>query len=232
MIKWSSRLTTRIEMVDSHHKAVFELISAFATTFKTDGPDRSLVEAALTALAEHSRSHFTEEEALMQFCGVDSRHIGAHAQDHRTFIEDIEQLAAQMDVATSERVNEISEQLVRFMTAWLVLHIVSMDQAMASQISAIESGSTPAAAYRGLHSDHYAAASSSMLLHSVLDLWRDSFDECRLLEARLAALTPRSSAGMQSSRWSVFDHSAAAGASPACPAFLPIGDLSLHSAFG
>lgn len=214
MIKWSSRLATGIEMVDSHHKGVFELITTFITTFRNEGPDRGLVEAALTVLAQHSRSHFAEEEALMHYCGIDSRHICAHRKEHRTFIDDIEQLAAQMDVATSEKVKEISEQLVRFMTAWLMLHIVSMDQAMASQISAIESGYAPQAAFASLQSDQHAAASSRLLLHSVLDLWRDSFDECRRLEARLSALTPSASLGVQLSRWPLIDQPGSAVASP------------------
>lgn len=234
MIKWSSHLATGIEMVDTHHKGIFELIAAFATTFRNEGPERGLVEAALTLLAEHSRAHFAEEEALMQFCGTDPRHISAHADEHRMFIEDIEQLAAQMDVASSERVQEISEQLVRFMTAWLMLHIVSMDQAMASQISAIESGSTAAAAFETLHSDQHAAASSRLLLHSMLDLWRDTFDECRRLEARIAVLTARPSPGVQLSRWPLLDLPAPAvgSAVPARPVSRPNGHPWMQAAFG
>jgi hemerythrin-like metal-binding protein len=201
MIKWTGQLATGIEMVDSHNQRIIALISAFQTTIRKEGPDRGLVEVTLTALMEHSRAHFAEEEALMEFCGIDSRHVNAHIREHRSFSDDVARLAAHLDATTSQRVSEISEELVRFMTAWLMLHIVSMDQAMANQIRAIDAGSTPAAAFQGLQSAECAAHSSRVILHSVLDLWRDAFDQCRRLEARLATLTPCASPGVQLPRW-------------------------------
>lgn len=206
MIKWSDRLAIGIEMVDSHHQRVVELISAFVETLRSEGAERSLVEVTLTALVEDSRVHFAEEEALMAFCGLDDLHRVAHTHEHRTFIDDIRMLATQVDMASSQRINEISEQLVRFITAWLMLHIVSMDQAMASQICAIDAGSSSADAYRGLQSDRHAARSSRAVLLCVLDLWRDAFDQCRRLEARLSALTPHSAPGVHVARWPLIDH--------------------------
>lgn len=209
MIKWCEHLATGIEIVDCHHKRIIELVSAFESTLRNDGPDRGLVEMMLTTLVEHARAHFAEEEALMGFCGVDSRHIHAHTREHRSFLDDMVQLATQLDDATSQRLHEISEDLVRFISAWLMLHVVSMDQAMAGQIRAIDSGSTAAEAFNGLHSSRNAASNLRALLHSVLDLWRDALEQCRRLEARLAALTPSASTGVQLPRWPQFDHAGA-----------------------
>lgn len=226
MIRWSERLATGIEMVDSHHQRIIGLISAFLATLRKEGPDRSLIEVTLNALVEHSRTHLAEEEALMEFCGIDPRHIQAHTQEHRSFIADITRLTAHLDAATSQRVSEISEDLVRFMTAWLMLHIVSMDQAMARQIKAIDAGATPAEAFQSLQSAENAAISSRVLMHSVLDLWRDAFDQCRQLEARLAAMTPCPSPGVQLPRWSLLSQPGPtmAIASPARTNVTPIRD--------
>lgn len=205
MIKWSENLAIGIEMVDSHHRRIMELISHLQSTLHVNVADRNLVEITLDSLVEHCRAHFAEEESLMEFCGIDPGHVREHTLEHRAFIDVIVRLVAEIEVATSRQVNETLKDLVRYMTAWLMLHIVSMDQAMACQIRAVESGGTATEALHNLQHDQPASSGSRAILSCVLDLWRDALDQCRKLEARLAALAPCPSPGEPLPQWPMLE---------------------------
>lgn len=189
MLQWSPQLTTDIEVVDTQHEQIFKLIGAYATCCKHQGPSERIVQLALRALIDYSQTHFADETVIMQTAGVDPRHIAKHQMEHRSFIYDVEQFVAQMDVVTSESIVQVSEKLVRFMSAWLIRHIMGTDQAMAAQISAINRGIPADAAFVMHQTVKHDAAASLLLSDSPMDVWSNSLAQGRQLADRLEALT-------------------------------------------
>lgn len=187
MLTWSDHFSVKIESVDTQHKKLFELLNRLPENV-TEGVCRQApIDAILTELMAYAGQHFVDEELLMQHHHLDPRHVNVHRMEHKSFIYDIQNM--QEHLYSEEEVEDIAEKLVRFITSWLIYHILGIDRIMAAQIFAIHHGATPEQAYEARHAVNYDAATTHLMLDSVLDLWHLSMDRCHKLEAKLAAVT-------------------------------------------
>ncbi|MFZ2727601.1 MAG: bacteriohemerythrin [Methylococcaceae bacterium] len=186
MLAWSERFATHIELVDTQHKRLFDLLNLLADSFQKDGPSDALVDDALQQLVAYADKHFSEEEELMNAHKLDARHVSLHKMEHHSFMYDVERLWTHL--TTEEELMDVTEKLVSFITSWLTYHILGMDQIMAAQIFAVEEGMTPEQAYDNRHTVHYDAVVTRMMLNSVLELWHNSMTRCHKLEDKVAIL--------------------------------------------
>lgn len=200
MKQWTRQIATDIDVVDTHHKQLFQLIGAFATCCHHVGPSERLLRLALRGLIDYSRTHFDDEEQMMKDAGVDPRHIAKHQMEHRSFIYDINQLEAQMDVVTCESVAHVSEKLVRFMSAWLVRHIIGTDQTMAAQIAAINRGVSAQDAFLQHQFSKQDATVTRVPADAASEPVGDSHAQSWRLAKRLDALRSSSEKGAASTR--------------------------------
>lgn len=184
MLTWSKKFETKIELVDSQHKHLFELLGVLAHHFEQGNPDEDTVDEILKELTEYADKHFTEEEALMEKGHLDARHLSIHRMEHKSFIYDVQSMRSHS--SEREEIVNISERLVGFIISWLTYHILGMDMAMAAQLRAIEQGATPTQAYEAHRIALHDVATTRLLLDAVLDLWRESTKRCRRLEEFLA----------------------------------------------
>ncbi len=182
MLAWSYRFATNIELVDTQHKKLFDLLNVLSDCFDKEGPSEAMVDDAINQLVSYADKHFTEEEELMKEHRIDPRHFDIHHLEHKSFMYDVERLRNYMSI------DEAAEELVSFITSWLTYHILSVDQVMAAQIAAIQSGTSPEQAYDDHHIFPYDAVVTRMMLNSVLVLWRNSMDRCYKLEDEMTAL--------------------------------------------
>lgn len=182
MLAWSYRFSTKIELVDTQHKRLFDLLNVLADSFQKEGPGEALINDALHQLVNYANKHFTEEEELMKEHQLDSRHFDIHHLEHKAFMYDIERLQNYLSI------EEAAEKLVSFITSWLTYHILSVDQVMAAQIFAIEAGMSPEQAYDTHHIVPFDAVVTRMMLNSVLDLWHNSMARCNKLEDKVTEL--------------------------------------------
>jgi hemerythrin len=106
--------------------------------------------------------------------------------EHNSFIYDLGRL--QLHINVDEDAVQTAEKLVRFVTSWLVYHILGVDQLMAAQVHAIEQGMKPEQAYQTYKSICRDSVSMKLILEAVLDLWRGTTEHCRMLEDELAAI--------------------------------------------
>jgi len=104
-------------------------------------------------LSAYAQYHFQEEENLMILEGVDSRLFDLQVEDHQNFINDITAMGADID----SNDYPVAKQLLKFLTHWLVCHILGSDKKMASQIHAIRSGSDPKAVFDAMKMAHDSA---------------------------------------------------------------------------
>lgn len=146
---WDQHFVTGLDDVDEQHQGLVALFNELSRTLfaaETD-PDTDYepqLRDVFKRLVAYTVYHFTEEEALMVSKGVESRHIEAHKSLHRQFVQQVGTMWASRYSATAAA---SGDGITSFLTAWLGLHILGIDQSLARQIQAIEQGESPVQAY-------------------------------------------------------------------------------------
>ena len=147
---WDQHFVTGLAAVDEQHHVLVDLFNALTQGLFSQCSDREVVLADTYArLLAYTELHFEEEEALMAEYGLDPRHVESHCMMHRQFVEQVVMLWAQRTTMTDP-----ATTLVGFLTSWLGLHILGIDQSMARQIQSIVEGMSPADAYEKERGNH------------------------------------------------------------------------------
>lgn len=134
---------TGIASVDEQHHQLVEWFNELNhSLFDGDVVVDGELEQIFQQLSAYAQFHFADEEALMELVGLDLRHVGVHRQEHQRFIDQIQSMWASRHVLQLP-----SQSIMDFLTAWLSLHTLGVDQAMARQITAIRDGQSPEQAY-------------------------------------------------------------------------------------
>ena len=140
---WDQHFVTDLDAVDEQHHALVDLFNELSQGLFSKRSDREVVLADTYArLLSYTEHHFQEEEALMAQYAVDPRHVESHHSMHQQFVEQVIMLWAQRTTMTDP-----ATTLVGFLTSWLGLHILGIDQSMARQICSIRGGLSPAQAF-------------------------------------------------------------------------------------
>lgn len=140
---WNDNFITGIESVDEQHQTIVRLFNELHwALFLQEGERDGILSDVYGRLLAYTEYHYQEEEEMMLRFGVDSRHFQPHAQAHQQFIEQLRVLWAQRSVLCQP-----DNALVGFLTSWLGLHILSMDQSMARQIKALQMGASAEEAF-------------------------------------------------------------------------------------
>ena len=190
---WGKEFYTGIDAVDAQHHGLVDLFNSLAETLVVggqDGENEAVVHLAFSQLMDYTKEHFSTEEALMQRAGIDARHLAMHQRLHRDFAD---QVFAMWSARAS--LSNPAEVFLSFLTSWLCLHVLGVDQLMARQLAAIGQGFTPAAALAQEENrprDNTAEAMIKALrntYHVVSKLSLDLIAANRQLEERVAART-------------------------------------------
>lgn len=186
MFIWSEKFETKIELVDSQHKNLVEIINKLAETANRGEADESVLDSILEELMAYADKHFVDEELMTLHAKIDKRHRNMHRMQHQSFIYDIQRMRSH--ISQDDTVAERLGKLAQFATSWLMFHILGEDMLMAKQIRAIEQGVSPEQAFENGQEANHDAETTRMLLNAVMDMWRGSVDRCTELEGELAKL--------------------------------------------
>lgn len=147
---WDDHFVTELDAVDEQHHDLVNLFNELSQGLFSKRSDREVVLADTYArLLAYTNHHFQEEEELMAHHQIDDRHVQSHKSMHKQFVEQVIVLWSQRTTMTDP-----ATTLVGFLTSWLGLHILGIDQSMARQIKSIRAGLTPEAAYDKERSAH------------------------------------------------------------------------------
>ncbi len=152
--QWSIHFITGLEDVDLQHRHLVDLINKLASVLTDDTVSFSVINELFRELSNYTEYHFQEEENLMLEANVDSRHRARHLEIHKLFLDEINQISHSL----AQDQLKSAHQLLKFLTHWLVYHILGDDQDLAKQIQDIESGTTAAEAYERLKKDRVGVA--------------------------------------------------------------------------
>lgn len=140
---WDKHFETGLNEVDEQHLYLVGFINQYGKLLSENNVSTTDVRKALFDLTQYAESHFRDEEQLMRSIGIADAHLQEHIQVHRSFMLEINSMQAFI----SDEDYRPAVLLHEFLIHWLAYHILGIDQNMARQIKAIESGVDPIEAY-------------------------------------------------------------------------------------
>lgn len=137
---WDNNFVTGLPQVDEQHHelvALFNELNAALFSGETDSvtSNDAMLSRTFARIVDYTRYHFRDEENLMRTEGVNSRHIQMHHAAHEQFVQQLQAIWAHRHALPQP-----GETLVGFLTSWLSLHILGIDQSLSRQIKLIRSG--------------------------------------------------------------------------------------------
>lgn len=140
---WDRSFDTGLHEVDQQHRSLVELFNELhGTFFGGQAIDWPTLDLVFQRLLDYAELHFAAEEALMRRLDVDQRHVAMHVGTHREFVQQVSTLWR-----LPQTLRQPTETIMGYLTSWLALHILGVDQLMARQIELIEQGMTGSRAF-------------------------------------------------------------------------------------
>ncbi len=195
---WDQNFITGIAEVDQQHHSLVDLFNELhAQLFRGQATDVADLEAVFKRLLDYAAHHFAEEEEMMRRAGVDRRHASEHERAHLEFVSQVRSMWR-----WRQTLRQPGETIMGFLTAWLGLHILGVDRAMARQIRLIEQGRSGAQAFEQEavdgHEDTRALLRMVGNLHHVLSEQNNALMRANQeLEARVESRTRQLAAANQ-----------------------------------
>lgn len=125
MFNFDDCLLTGVDMVDSQHKAIFEMVNEFYYAVQ-HGMGYQAARGMLDFLGRYVKDHFADEEKLM--IEIEYERMPEHKAEHEGLIA---QLAEYMEY---DELNEvILTNITNTVVDWLNIHISSEDKDLAGK---------------------------------------------------------------------------------------------------
>lgn len=186
MIEWSSLFATHIDLVDQQHKILFEMLNGIAAEIEQGRQSSQNLDEAFDELLDYAYQHFIDEEKIMANSHVHPKTMSFQRMEHSSFIFDVKKMRSTS--ISDDDIDEQFENLVKFVTSWLIYHTLKTDQLVAMEIAQIKKGLSPAAAREYAIAQKLNPAINQKVLEAVLDLWASAAERVKFLEAQLANL--------------------------------------------
>ena len=121
-IKWDDKYSTGNDDIDNQHKQIFAYLDDLEDHIE-NGASEKWVSDFMSALGLYTRSHFCFEEVCMRRakCDVASQNKVQHGKLLVAFT------AANQRFKSEGISDELLQQLRKFLTSWLVNHIMKVD---------------------------------------------------------------------------------------------------------
>lgn len=120
-ITWDPSFVTGIKSIDQQHRQLFLLITELHN--ELHGPRNLLaLREVIKGLAYYTRTHFTDEEALMAV--HDYPLLAAHQAQHQHFVAKVEEFEEKLAANDPMLDHEIGS----FLREWLAKHILHTDK--------------------------------------------------------------------------------------------------------
>jgi hemerythrin-like metal-binding protein len=143
---WDAKFNTGVDVVDEQHHKLVDIINRLGAVNARQVSDAEL-DAILSELANYTVYHFDTEQQLMKQYAVDAAHQLSHIKAHQHFTAQVG-MAAKILQGSSDVSRQVVVPLLKYLTNWLVQHILGSDMRMAQEIQALQAGDSNADATR------------------------------------------------------------------------------------
>jgi hemerythrin len=127
LIEWSADLDTGIPVIDNQHRRIVDYINKLDHARQHHSRDE--VAEVLDELVDYTLSHFAFEESLMEESGYPF--INAHRKVHQLFVKRVSDYRQRFKLE-----DDIAEELIHTLRAWLINHIRNDDRDYAADVRA------------------------------------------------------------------------------------------------
>lgn len=126
MYEMKPEFFTGIELIDAEHRQLFDYANQIYELLHAEFvPDKydNIIDI-LGKLRDYTKKHFADEEAYME--SIQYKKIFTQKIQHQAFIDELEKLNLD-EISEIENQEEIIENLLSFVTDWLIHHILELD---------------------------------------------------------------------------------------------------------
>ncbi|EKV32315.1 hemerythrin family protein [Caenispirillum salinarum AK4] len=128
LLAWREALSVGDPRIDEDHKKLISFVNELNDAIEGRKSDR-VVGKIILELVQYTKDHFTREEACMK--GADYPDYERHKQIHQALTAQV-LLMAEKYVRTPT--DEVKKELIDFLAAWLVEHIIKEDRKLGSYL--------------------------------------------------------------------------------------------------
>jgi diguanylate cyclase (GGDEF)-like protein/hemerythrin-like metal-binding protein/PAS domain S-box-containing protein len=162
---WNSNFETGIARIDDQHQKLVELLNLLASHLAHQSGSIQL-HAVFDELAAYAVHHFETEESIWAEFLQDDPWEATHRAVHGGFIQAVLDLKSKKSGLPFD---EVVEEILKFLTHWLVFHILEDDMRMAMVVLALKEGKTRPQAKE--HADQSMRGAMRVLIDSILVMY-------------------------------------------------------------
>lgn len=133
---WDDHFNTGIDIVDSQHKKLVEILNKLATNVAYESNEESL-DAIFEELKEYTIYHFETEEAIWDKHLPNAALNKEHKDVHQSFVDTVMRLKSEQSV---KPLSVLADEALGFLAKWLASHILDTDRRMAYIVFALQNG--------------------------------------------------------------------------------------------
>lgn len=128
MYEMKDEYLTGIELIDTEHRKLFEIAEQTYQLLQEELiPDKyDHIQALLEELREYTKMHFKHEEEYM--VSIQYKKLFTQKTQHEAFVRKLEEIDID---GLDEDQQAVIEDLLKFLTDWLVSHIMEVDKQIA-----------------------------------------------------------------------------------------------------
>ena len=126
---WKENMAVDHGIIDNDHRHLIDIMDGIMILVANKAPQGAVI-AMMGALQDFARKHFAREEELQQASGYPG--FAEHRQVHAQLLGDLEAYIANLSNVscselTEEQCKERMHEMKRFLTRWLIAHILGED---------------------------------------------------------------------------------------------------------
>ena len=133
---WNHNFETGIELIDTQHKRLVELLNKLVNHLGSQSDSGGLGEI-FDELKAYTVVHFQCEEVIWHNELGDAEWEESHRHTHTHFVDQIQRLQAEQHLRPLE---QVIQDIVGFLTHWLAMHIIESDKRLALTVLARREG--------------------------------------------------------------------------------------------
>jgi hemerythrin-like metal-binding protein len=164
---WNDKFRTGIEVVDSQHQKLVDLVNRLGAICMHQAGTEDL-GGILTELANYTVYHFDTEEEMMRERHISTAHQSSHIKAHQHFTAQVG-VAAQILLRATNVTHQLVAPLLEYLIRWLVHHILGQDTRMAQEIMALDAGASADEAVRKANT--YMTQSANVLMEALNEMY-------------------------------------------------------------
>ncbi|MDP2903326.1 MAG: bacteriohemerythrin, partial [Methylovulum sp.] len=163
---WDDNFNTGIPEIDAQHQKLVQLLNELASYLGNQSETPQL-NRVFDDLAQYAVYHFKTEEIIWNQYFQDDAWGIAHETTHGQFISELLKIKSHEN---KELDDEVTEEIVAFLTNWLVFHILESDMRMAKAVLAIRQGASLSEAKK--QANTALDGSMKVLIEAILGMYR------------------------------------------------------------